>query len=342
VNPSSVLIIRLSAIGDVAMASGLIEALRARYPQARLVWLVQPEAKDLLAANPTLDDVIVWPRREWSTLWRRGRWWAWARAVRSFVRELRARRFDLAIDLQGLLKSGVWAWASGARERIGLGSKEGSGIFMTRVVERPRGDGIATEYVHLAHVLGAPAESFRMNIPVADRDAEQITLQLRERGIVGRYAVFCPFTTRPQKHWVEERWIELARRLPTETGLPVVLAGGPGDVEAAHRIASRTRIANLAGRTTLAQAAALIRNAALLIGVDTGLTHLGTAFRIPTIALFGATRPYLKTDSPKTQVLYHPLDCSPCYRDPTCGGAFHCMRHHSVDDVLVTARRLLV
>ena len=108
----TILIIRLSAIGDVVMASPLIRALRARYPQARIVWLAQPEVRDLLSAHPELDEVIVWPRGEWRRLWRERRYLTWWREVRGFVRRLRALRPDLAIDLQGLLKSGLWARSS--------------------------------------------------------------------------------------------------------------------------------------------------------------------------------------------------------------------------------------
>lgn len=338
----SVLIIRLSAIGDVIMASGLIDALRARYPDARLAWLVQPEARGLLEAHPDLDEVIVLPRGEWRRLFRQGRWWRLGCDIRRFVRELRERGFDTVIDLQGLLKSGIWARLSGARVRIGLGSKEGSDRLMTSVVERPHGqDRIASEYVHLAKVLGADPGDYRLHVAVPEADATYVRGLLARNGISGRYAVFCPFTTRPQKHWFDERWVELARALPAALGMPVIVAGGPGDRAAADRIVRHATVVNLVGQTSIAQAAALIQGAALLIGVDTGLTHLGTAFEVPTVALFGSTRPYLDTGSPRTQVLYHRLDCSPCHRRPTCAGAFHCMRQISVNEVMATARRLL-
>lgn len=338
----SVLLIRLSAIGDVVMASGLITALRTRYPEVRLAWLVQPEARGLLEAHPGLDEVIVLPRGEWRRLLREGRWWRLGREIARFVRALRARRFDSAIDLQGLIKSGIWARLSGAPVRIGLGSKEGSGRLMTRVVDRPRGnDDIAAEYVRLATLLGADADSYRMHVAVREADAMHIQELLARAGMVGRYAVFCPFTTRPQKHWFDDRWVELARVLPARLGMPIVIAGGPGDRAAADRIVAHAPMVDLVGRTTIAQAAALIRDAALLVGVDTGLTHLGTAFGIPTVVLFGSTRPYLKTYSPRTRVLYHRLDCSPCHRRPTCDGAFHCMRRIAVDEVMATAQRLI-
>jgi heptosyltransferase-1 len=339
---NAVLIVRLSAIGDVIMASGLIGALRARYPHARLAWLVQPEAKDLLAANPALDDVIVWPLGEWRRLARSLRWWRLLREMLAFAAHLRAQRFDIAVDAQGLLKSALWAWLSGARERIGLGSREGSARLMTRVIEKPVGDQrIASEYRHLAAILGSDAGAYRMQLAVSAADERRARELLRARGVGQRYAVVCPFTTRPQKHWFESSWIELVRRLHKELALPAVMLGGPGDRIAAARIAADGPALNVVGETSLGEAVALIRGAALLVGVDTGLTHAGSALEVPTLALFGSTFPYAHADSARTQVLYHKLECSPCRRHPTCNGAYTCMRLITPDEALAQARRLL-
>jgi heptosyltransferase-1 len=98
---------------------------------------------------------------------------------------------------------------------------------------------------------------------------------------------------------------------------------------------------NLAGQLALMQSAAVIKHASLLIGVDTGLTHMGSAFGIPVIALFGATCPYTKTCSPQTVVLYHQYPCSPCRRSPTCDGRFDCMQAITVAEVIQTATSLL-
>jgi heptosyltransferase-1 len=341
--PRSILVVRLSALGDIVMTSPLASLLREKYPRAHIAWLVQPEGRVLLEANPVLDEVIVWPRAEWRRLAREFRWWRLYREWRRFRRELRARRFDLAVDPQGLLKSALLTWASGARERVGLGSREGSGWFMTRVVERPgEGELIGFEYRHLARALGLDGE-FRMTVALTDADRRFAREFAAERGLAGGYAVICPFTTRPQKHWAEDYWPELARRLRAETGLGVVMLGGPGDRDAAARMhaAAGDALVSAVGGTSLREAAALIGNARLLVGVDTGLTHVGSAFAIPTIAIFGSTRPYLAGDTPRTVVLYKALECSPCHRRPTCGGAYTCMKIIAVDEVMSTARRLL-
>jgi heptosyltransferase-1 len=339
-----VLIIRLSAIGDVVMASALIPALRRSWPGAYLAWLAEPAGAEMLRHNPRLDEVIVWPRPAWRELRRARAYGRLLGAARGLVRELRERRFDLALDLQGLLKSGVWAWLSGAPRRIGLGSREGSRYLMTESLSRQTPSRrIGAEYLALARHLGLDVGDFRMDLPIGDAATRSAGEALRQAGVNGPYAVLCPFTTRPQKHWVEDRWAELARGLRAEQRLLPVVVGGPGDAQAAQRIVTGSGglASTLAGSTRLDEAAAVIRAAALLIGVDTGLTHMGIAQAVPTVALFGSTCPYLDPGVPRALVLYHPLPCSPCRRHPTCGGRFDCMRAHSVEAVLGAARQLL-
>jgi heptosyltransferase-1 len=133
------------------------------------------------------------------------------------------------------------------------------------------------------------------------------------------------------------------------------MLGGPADGEAAGRIQAQSDacragthgyphdagLVNLAGTTSLLQAAALIESSQLVIGVDTGLSHMGIAFGRPTLLLFGSTRPYLDTGRADARVLYHPLPCSPCKRRPTCQGSFDCMRLIREDEVLSAARDVL-
>jgi len=98
---------------------------------------------------------------------------------------------------------------------------------------------------------------------------------------------------------------------------------------------------SLVGGTSLLTAAALIKQARVLVGVDTGLSHMGIAFERPSVLLFGSTCPYTETGSARARVLYHRRDCSPCRRRPTCAGAFSCMREIEVDEVMITLAELL-
>lgn len=324
-----ILIVRTSAIGDVVFASPLAAALRRTFPGARIAWVVEPGIDALVAPDPSIDECIVWPKREWSLLLRRGRLLALWRRVRSFRAALRAHRFDVALDLHGLAKSALIARLSGAPRRIGLGGREGSGLLVTEVVARGGNRArIGSEYLHLAQYLGLDIDDFLPRLHV-DADAQRSADDLLARhGLAaGGYAVFAAFTTRPQKHWFEESWSELAGALSQRTGLVPVLLGGPDDrAGAAAIVAAAPAVVDLTGRTNLAEAAALVRSAALVVGVDTGLTHMGIAFSVPTVALFGSTCPYTITGRRNARVIWLGLSCAPCHRRPTCGGTWDCMR----------------
>jgi heptosyltransferase I len=339
----NILIVRLSAIGDIVFASPLIHALRQRYPEARICWLAQPECKSLLERHPELDTVIEWPRGEWQALWRARRWLALWRAVRGFRHLLHEYRFDLALDVQGLMKSGFLTWLSGAGRRIGLGSREGSHWLMTQVLEKG-GElhRIGSEYQQFARDLGLSAEPFEMQVGLDDIDRARAADLIKQYSLDAGYVVICPFTTRPQKHWLDASWRELIDAVGRKWDLPVVMLGGPGDRDAAGSIgcSEPARLVNLVGETTLREAAAVIARASLVVGVDTGLTHMGIAMNVPTLSLFGSTRPYLDTTHANARVIYHERDCSPCRRNPTCQGAFYCMHDIGIDEVMATAATL--
>lgn len=338
----NILIVRTSAMGDIVMSSPLAEGLRRTYPRARICWLAEPQVGDLLTHNPSLDRVIVWPKAAWKKLIRSGRLLQLAREMGRFIAMLRAERFTMALDAQGLLRTRLLARASGAKRRIGFKSREPGWFLMTEMVAKggkPRQMG--SEYLHLLETLGCDSAGLAPRVHLSQQTREESAAALGKAGVAGAYAVCAPFTTRPQKHWVDRHWIELARGIRERLGMEPVWLGGPSDADRAARLAQEGGGVALAGKTSLAVSAAIIEGAALVVGVDTGLVHLGTAFRVPTVALFGATRPYLETPSPVTTVLYHPFPCSPCRRSPTCDGRFPCMADISADEALAAAATLL-
>lgn len=327
----NILIIRLSAIGDIVMASPLINALHQRYPGAEISWLVQPESVPLLSANQQLKRVIRWDKSEWARLRKEKKYSALYQGIRALRKELRSYEFDLVLDCQGLLKSGFLAWLSGANRRVGLGSREGSQYLMTEVIERGGDqDMIGSEYRYLAKHLGCDTSSFPMQLTTHHQSTEKAQDLIKG---LEKIVIISPFTTRPQKHWFNDAWVSLAVLLK-DHGYSVVMLGGPGDIDAAQEIAASVEINNLVGQTDLQTAAAIIKQADLQIGVDTGLTHMGIAQNIPVVALFGSTRPYLKADNLSAHVIYHDVSCAPCKRKPTCDGAYHCMRDITPAEVM--------
>ena len=332
-----ILIIRTSAIGDVVFASPLVAALRRTYPNAHITWLIEPGIDLLITYAPYVDQCLLWPKTQWKALWRAGHWRElWSRVL-AFRNLLRAERFDTVIDLQGLLRSGLLAWMTGAPQRIGLGSREGSQWLMTEVVPRAgEAERISSEYLYLAQQLGLKQDDFMPILHLGAEAESRAQDRMKIHGLApGRYAVFAAFTTRPQKHWFADAWYRLAPLVQQQTGLVPVLLGGSADVDAAAQIASiAPNVINLVGQTSLGEAAVLIRHAGALIGVDTGLTHMGIAFSVPTVAIFGSTCPYTSTKRDNARVVWLGMKCSPCRRKPTCGGAWTCLRNITPEMVM--------
>lgn len=336
-----ILIVRLSAIGDVVFASPLIRATRARYPNAYIAWLAEPGPASLVRHHPELDAVILWPKTAWQTLWRKKRYKTLWQAIRAFRAELREHRFTVVFDVQGLLKSACLGWLSGAPERIGFKSKEGNQWLLTRALEK-RADTqrIASEYLGFAEDIGLVTDSFAMEVALSEGDEALLD---RERAR-GPYAVLCPFTTRPQKHWTAAHWRQFIGLVSDNLGLRIVVLGGPDDrTEVIKLLAGmdHTSVESQVGELSLSASAAIIAGAALVVGVDTGLTHMGIAFKRPTVALFGSTVPYTDTTLPQAEVIFHDLECAPCRRRPTCNGRFDCMTDISAGEVLAASRRVL-
>lgn len=325
-----ILIVRLSALGDIVFATSLLSGLRSAWPRAHIAWLAQAGFAGILDGDPRLDEVIGIAAdtiQSPAALWR-------------LRRDLKRRAFDWVIDAQGLAKSRLLATMAPGATRVGFDSREPLGWLLKQRVAKG-GDirDIASEYRYLAQALsGEPAPPPRLIVGDAARDAA--VAALAGHGLQPGYVALCPFTTRPQKHWMEDYWPQLAALL---AGRQLAIFGGPADVPAAARIAaaSTAAIVNLAGKTQLGQVSALLQQAGLVIGVDTGLTHIGIAVQRPVVALFGSTCPYLQgAESPLT-VLYDALACSPCKRHPICNGRYDCLRGLTPLRVAAAARALL-
>jgi len=343
IQPRNLLIIKLSAIGDVVMASPVIPVFRSVWPDARISWLVEEVSAGLIEDNPRLDEVIVWPKSVWKKTAREGGYGALLKEVRRFATVLRSRRFDCVFDLQGFLKSGILARVTGAPVRIGLDSSEGSSLLMTKVIPWDRSEKrIGVQYMQFVRGLGLDPGSFEMDLLI-DREQGFVRDFVHRKGLSRGYAALIPFASNPQKRWPEVRWAVLADRLSESSGLGSVLLGGPGDVPAADRILSvaKSPIVSTTGEATLKQSAALVAGASVVVGGDTGLTHMGIGFNVPTVALFGPTYPYRQTGRQNTVLLSRNLSCAPCRRDPTCDGHYDCMTGIEAQEVFDAATGLL-
>lgn len=338
-NPNTILVIRLSAIGDIVMASGLLNSLKSRWPDANIVWLAEPVGATMLHGHPLLKEVLELPRARWKRLRKQGRLLALFKEIKAFRRQLKAQSFDLIIDVQGLLKSGIWAWQARGTLKIGLGSKEGSHWFFHQTLPRENTPIIASEYRALAKQLGCSMSQYQMSIARSEQTRQAVDTLLSDRG-VSEYAVFCVYTTRPQKHWFEGHWMDLAEKVRKKYRIPVLIVGGPEDAEHAKDLAACGNMLSVAGQTTLPETAELVRRARFVVGVDTGVTHMGIMHNVPTVCLFGSTAPYLSAEG--AEIIYLNKSCSPCKRKPSCDGEFHCMADISAKSVLKRLKMLRV
>lgn len=334
-SPQKILIVRLSAIGDIVMARPVARALKAAYPNAEIHWLAQPECLSLVNDEPSIDKTIAWPRKQWGQLWQQKHFKQYVSTVREFRRQLRQEHYDLAIDLQGLLKSGVLTWLSGAKTKVGLGSREGSQWLMDEVVPRNLGnqDLIGSEYRYLIEQISGQRD---YQLQLANSQATQASTQqlIDKLALTKPFIALCPFTTRPQKHWLDDYWQQLIEALVQQNQYELVMLGGPTDKDYAAQIINGAPVHNLAGATNLQEAGELIQHAAALVGVDTGLTHMGHAANTPTVAIFGSTRPYLDAERATSHIIYQERSCAPCKRNPSCDGRFDCMQEISPAMVL--------
>ncbi len=275
-----ILIVRLSAIGDVLHSLPVLCALREALPGAHLAWAVEGRAAELLAGHPALDELVELPRR-------------WLKRPGT-VLDLRRRiggRFDVTIDVQGLLKSAVAARLSGAPLRIGLARPAGRELspWLNNRLVAPTATHVVERNLELLAPLGIRPASARFELP--ERAEDGATARQILAGLFGgrTVAILNPGAGWPSKLWPADRFAAVARHLDSRHGLAtlVVWAGSAERALADEIAASSAGGAQAAPATTLCELAALARRARLFVSSDTGPLHLAAAVGTPSIGLFG-------------------------------------------------------
>lgn len=286
----SILIIRPSALGDVCRSVPLAVSVRAAFPGAHIAWIVQDTFAEALMAHPAIDEVIPFPRARWK------RWWkpSTVAELRRWLGALRGR-FELVIDAQGLGRSGLMAWATRARRRVGFADARELGWL--GVNER-----YAVSEVHTVDAMLGLLQAAGIP-PIADlslrcrpEDTDWWRAERVRRGIAGRYAVCAPTSRWITKDWPAERWRELHKPLLDRGYERVVYVGTRGEAEqvaAAIPTGSPQAAAavNLAGATGVGQSMAVIAEADLVVANDSAPLHMAVGFRRRLLALFGPTDP---------------------------------------------------
>ena len=345
----NILIIKLSAIGDVIHTLPALNAIRSAYPSAHITWLVEEAAAPLIIGHSALDRVIVSRRKSWIRDLRKGQWKSVVREAAGLVQALRDTAYDLVFDFQALLKSGVLVGLSRGRRKIGfdrgMEHQEHSYLFLNeRVTPVDMNCHAILRSLMMLDAAGIHCRDITYRLPIHADDRKAVTRLLELEGINNARPLICinPVAKWTTKLWPNARFAELADRLSERYRISPVFTGAPEDKETVQDILSRmtTSAVDLTGKTSLKTLAALYETADVLISTDTGPMHLGAAVNTPVVALFGPTAPWRTGPmGAQHQVIRAGLPCSPCFKRqcPTCD----CMNRIRVDLVLEGVGRAL-
>jgi lipopolysaccharide heptosyltransferase I len=304
---SRILVIRLSAVGDVINTLPALCAIRQTYPRAFIGWIVEDRAYDLIRGHPAIDRVHLFPRKRWVRHWLDA-----AAEAPGLVREIRRERYEVAVELQGNLKGAVHGLVSGVRRRVGFGPghcKEMSHLF-TNIHVTPPGERInrVDKFLSVAAFLGASVNGAGYLLPESAESRARIEEFLRREGL-DRYVVVHPGTSDfgREKRWLPERFSALADRIQEGLGLRAVITWGPGEKALAEEVVRGSRAILSMETRSILDLAELIRRAALFVGCDTGPLHLASAVRTPSVALFGPKDPQVYGPyNPRHRIVYKP------------------------------------
>ena len=350
----NILLIRLREIGDVVFTTPAIRALRERFPDARLSYLVEPVALPVVAGNPHLTRVIVAPR---------------TRGVRQAGRDLalgwqlRAARYDLVIDFHGGPRASWLAFATGAPRRIGYDVTGRSWMYTTRVA-RPRALRARHSVLNQWDLLeplaipppdpaGCPTE-----MAAAPAAADTVARRLTDAGVTGAQPLIVVHVSagNPFRRWPPDSFVSLIERLAApDPARRIILTAGPSDREAGSRIA-RAAIERLGparqaalvccGEFDLAELRALLERAALYVGGDSGPLHIAGTTAVPIVALYGPTLPARSFPWRDPALVTEHVDagalpCRPCEQRHCVPGDFRCLTGVPAAAVAEAAERAL-
>jgi len=340
-----VAIVKLSSIGDVVHALPVSAALKRSFPHLQITWIVEERCAGMVTGNPYLHEVITIPGKAWRHgMWHPRRW----REVQRIVGVLRSRHFQLTIDLQGLLKSAVVAWLTGAPVRIGYHwQREGAWLLNRVVPKQPTSAHAVQEYLDVARFLGAETEPVEFPLCIPTEAEERVCHLLKEAGIgvPEGFISINPSASRKFKRWRTERWADLITAIDRHYRLPVVLVGSKADRPLAEDIRSRTSVsfADIVGRTNLKELAAILRRSMVHLCADTGSAHISVALGRPVIGLYGPTDPVRTAPyGQEHRLITHKRECPVCNGDKPRRKHSDCMDMITVSEVMRMLERTLL
>ena len=322
----NILIVRLGALGDVVHAVPAAAALRAAFPTARIDWLVEAKHRAVVDLVTCIDRAIVLETPTFK---------GWSVAVAA----LRGAAYDVALDLQGLLKSAVLARASGAARVIGFSIwhlREKTARPFYSDAHEAEGAHVIAKNLRLLRALGVDDETIRF--PLAD--VPSAALETLRSQVPGPFALINAGAAWPNKRWPAGHYGELSTFLQEECGVTPVVLWGPGEeTTAADVIAASSGGAVLAPRTSVGDLVALSRAAVLMVSGDTGPLHLATAVGTPTVSLFGPTDPARNGPFADGEIAVSRYETCACHYERRCHEATWCLGEVTVAEVCAAVQR---
>lgn len=312
-----ILIVKPSSLGDVVHSLPFLNAMKRCFSNAEIHWVIAKGLEGLLEGHPMIDKLIIINKDLWKNLSQAGKT---LKEIGELFKQLRHEKYDMVVDLQGLLRSGLITWATYAPLRIGFyEAREGSRFFYT-VKVKAGGDIHAVErYMNIAEALGCDAREIVFPFP----DSRGVGHETEKLVNLGPYAVLVPGARWKTKIWPAESFGKVASMLPLRS----VIVGGSADKAIAHEVVSHSggKAVSVAGETSLKELTELMRSAEVVITNDSGPMHIAAALNVPVVAIFGPTSP-ARTGPYGTGhvVLQSETGCVPCFKRQ-CNDNIRCM-----------------
>ncbi len=329
-----ILIVKLSSIGDVVHAIAFVNRLKEAIPDAQVDWMVNDAFAGLVKNVRGVRRVWHFRRAAWGKEWYRPGTWG---EIATLMNWIRREKYDICLDLQGLLRSGLVTALSGAKVRAGFSNaREGSRWLYSHKVEpgtQPHAVAVLLRALSLFAIAQPQRPDFSFDIPA--QSTAQVDALLEGLGIRGSFIVFHAGARWKTKMWPAAHWHALAGDVVGKSGLPVVFTGSAADVPLINQIIDgRDGLYNLAGGLSLVESSALLARCTLMVTVDSGPMHIAAAFDRPIVAIFGPTSPQ-KTGPVShgpVDVLQAKINCVPCF-SRACKRKNDCMEEVTPEEV---------
>jgi len=328
-----ILIVKPSSLGDVVHSLPFLNAVKERFPKAEIHWVIAKGLEGLLTGHPMIHKVWLINKDMWKKTTHIPHSF---KEIHTLFRKLRKEHFDIVVDLQGLLRSGIITMMTGAPLRVGFKeAREGSRFFYTHKIEGGKDIHAVDRYLKIAGFLGCTTTDIYFPFPLSF-NSSPIT---HHSSLSGDYAVIVPGARKPANRWPARKFGELASMLPLRT----LVIGSSSDTMLADEVVktSKGNATSIAGKTNIKGLIEVIRGAKFVVSNDTGPMHIAAALGVPVFAIFGPadpkrTGPYGKGHT----VIKEDISCAPCFKKK-CKD-IKCMYTLSVEKVYgVIAKKLV-